>query len=354
MEQTKKHCKQCNKIIEKPRATQKFCSRQCQNKGQTLKRESKCPICSKTFILKRKSQKYCSKACTVKNWSKSGTEGAKKSYTFEKRSEASKKAWSKNKEERIKKVYTDEYRYEIGRSTMKRFKDPEFVEKHRKACEASKTDELKARLSLAAIDRFKKEKEELILKYSLINFNDYEIKEITDRDSVFKFLWKYHYIKSKRLPIVKSYGLYLNDSLMGVCVFGHSASVGATNILNGKGLELIRFCLVNNLKKNTASFFMSKCLKLLNKDKPELSGVISFADTSIHLGTIYKATNWEGVGTSKGSYCYKTKTGDIISRHAVYRHCNSLRLLEREYVEKVGLTRIDSAKKLKFVYRFEK
>jgi len=59
-------------------------------------------------------------------------------------------------------------------------------------------------------------------------------------------------------------------------------------------LELSRLFLLNN-KKNEASFFISRCLKML----PSPSCIVSFADSSVdHHGYAYQATNWIYTGLS--------------------------------------------------------
>ena len=56
--------------------------------------------------------------------------------------------------------------------------------------------------------------------------------------------------------------------------------------------ELHRLHILDVTPKNTESWFIVRCLKLLKELKPQIEAVISFSDTTIgHNGTIYKATN---------------------------------------------------------------
>lgn len=58
-------------------------------------------------------------------------------------------------------------------------------------------------------------------------------------------------------------------------------------------IELRRLCCVDNTPKNAESFFISRALKLLKQDWPGRI-VVSYADKEYqHLGTIYKASNFQ-------------------------------------------------------------
>jgi len=57
-------------------------------------------------------------------------------------------------------------------------------------------------------------------------------------------------------------------------------------------LELRRMAICTEAPKNTASRMLSIMLKLLKKKVPTLKKVISYQDTEVHKGTIYKAAGW--------------------------------------------------------------
>lgn len=108
----------------------------------------------------------------------------------------------------------------------------------------------------------------------------------------------YHYLK--RLPTcLYSFGLFDTDELIGVIIYGRICSPGVVKSIvdeefRSSLLELNRLCLKYN-RKNEASYFISKTLKLIPKD----SIVLSYADTNEnHLGTIYQATNFKYYGTT--------------------------------------------------------
>jgi len=124
----------------------------------------------------------------------------------------------------------------------------------------------------------------------------YKVKEITAFEAKpFVMLWHY----SKSLPGSKHYfGLFRDDVLIGVAAYGdpamrHQASCYECDI------ELRRLCLINDTPKNAESRFIGLTLKELKKKK--YKAVLSLADPEHdHLGTIYKASNFEFLGTERG------------------------------------------------------
>lgn len=112
------------------------------------------------------------------------------------------------------------------------------------------------------------------------------------------WLLKKHY--AKRMPqIMYAFGLYENESLIGVMTYGIPASPSLCMGICGKEysdkvLELNRICLESN-KKNQASYFVAKTLQLL----PKPTIVVSYADTAQgHVGYVYQASNFIYTGLS--------------------------------------------------------
>jgi len=107
-----------------------------------------------------------------------------------------------------------------------------------------------------------------------------------------------HYAK-RMCSISYAFGLYINNVLEGVCTFGKPPSpalcVGVCGKQNSNYVyELNRLITNDDLPKNSLSFFVSKCLKIL----PSLI-IVSYADSSQnHNGYIYQATNWLYTGLS--------------------------------------------------------
>jgi len=62
-------------------------------------------------------------------------------------------------------------------------------------------------------------------------------------------------------------------------------------------LELRRMAICEQAPKNTASRMLSWMRKDINKRFPEIIRLISYQDTGVHLGTIYKASGWKLINT---------------------------------------------------------
>ena len=128
------------------------------------------------------------------------------------------------------------------------------------------------------------------MEYTVKSIDNFECKD---------WLLNKHYAK-RMCSISYAFGLFNdNNILQGVCTFGsppsRSLCIGVCGIENAdKVYELNRF-IINDNKKNIASFFIGKCLKLL----PKYLIIVSYADTSKnHHGYIYQATNWIYTGLS--------------------------------------------------------
>ena len=121
-----------------------------------------------------------------------------------------------------------------------------------------------------------------------------------ESSQTYDWLLNKHY--AKRIPSISfAFGLYEDQILRGVMTIGKPASPSLCDGICGKDFskyvyELNRLCVDDNLEKNTLSFFVGKCLKLI----PENMILVSYADTSMnHNGYIYQATNWIYTGSTK-------------------------------------------------------
>jgi hypothetical protein len=139
-----------------------------------------------------------------------------------------------------------------------------------------------------------------------MTFNGYVVRGIP-KEQTHEWLLKKHY--AHRIPsITWAFGLYDNKELVGVCCYGTpSSSPLRTGVCGGQYsnivIELNRLVLQNN-KKNEASFFISKTLSLL----PKPSIIISYSDTSRHhSGFIYQACNFLYTGLSAKRKDWKVK-----------------------------------------------
>lgn len=131
----------------------------------------------------------------------------------------------------------------------------------------------------------------------------YQVKPIDYQDCKEWFLKK-HY--ANRIPPIDfCFGLYDMQNLIGVCSFGTPlSSMLRDSIPSFKLYELNRLVVNEGLPKNSLSYFVSSCIKLM----PKPCVLVSYADTSQnHHGYIYQATNWIYTGLSAKFMDYMVK-----------------------------------------------
>jgi hypothetical protein len=76
--------------------------------------------------------------------------------------------------------------------------------------------------------------------------------------------------------------------------------------------ELSRLCIHPDIQKsehNIASWFVSRCIKLL-KTIENVRSILSYADSSYHDGTVYKACNFKYYGLTKKRPDFYIKQAD--------------------------------------------
>jgi len=114
-----------------------------------------------------------------------------------------------------------------------------------------------------------------------------------------------------RLPIIKESNVIRNKR--SICFGAHygnlwyaiaiwSSPVAANRLKNGQNiLELRRMAISPESPKNTASRMISIMVKEIRKRMPEIIKLISYQDTAVHCGTIYKASGWEEKQKTRGT-----------------------------------------------------
>lgn len=80
-----------------------------------------------------------------------------------------------------------------------------------------------------------------------------------------------------------------------------SSPVAQNRFKDGKKmLELRRLAICKDCPKNTATRLISIMTKMIKGKFPEIERLVSYQDTEVHIGTIYKASNWFIGGESEG------------------------------------------------------
>jgi len=131
-----------------------------------------------------------------------------------------------------------------------------------------------------------------------------EVKKIEDNKLIKKFLEENHiqgYVGSKY-----KYGLYYNDELVSIMIFGNPRILMNQN---NQHLELLRFCNKNGVNVIGGA---SKLFKhFIYEVKPE--SILSYADRSWSQGNVYLKLGFNLVSITKPNYHY------IIERQKKYR-----------------------------------
>jgi hypothetical protein len=182
---------------------------------------------------------------------------------------------------------------------------------------------------------------------------NYTVLEIPPKQT-HEWLLKKHY--AHRIPsITYAFGLYDNsEMLQGICTFGTPSSSTLRIGVCGESyseivIELNRLCLNDGLPNNSASYFVSRCLKKL----PNPKVIISYSDKSQgHTGYIYQACNFIYTGLSAKRTDWKIKGLEKlhgqsiadISRHQV----NRVEYMREKYGDDFYLE--DRARKHRYVY----
>ena len=150
----------------------------------------------------------------------------------------------------------------------------------------------------------------------------YTIEKITKRQCK-EILEEYHYLtkETKTFRSGFNYGLFFKDKVVG-CAIYHSPSVpevvkgcfGLERNQQSGIYELGRLALnPNYYEKNLTSWFLSKTIKLIKKET-EVKAILSYADSSLHVGYIYQATNFKyyGLTTPKKDFWILQDDGTYI------------------------------------------
>lgn len=133
-----------------------------------------------------------------------------------------------------------------------------------------------------------------MLDHNLVAMDGLSVREMVNREAS-SLCIKHHYLH-RRPPISHSFGLYFDGEIRGVCTFGTPPSrhlqMSACPSSPSSVIELNRLWVDDIMGKNTESWFVSRCLRLL----PPFV-VVSYADTAWqHRGYIYRALNWHFAG----------------------------------------------------------
>lgn len=111
-------------------------------------------------------------------------------------------------------------------------------------------------------------------------------------------LIKAHYLKKWPAVCTLILGLRKIDLLgyQGVIVYSMPPRETIKRY-GGLTWELARLFIKDSMPRNTETFFISRSVEYIKRNRPEVKGLVSYADPSAgHAGIIYKAANWSSDG----------------------------------------------------------
>lgn len=201
----------------------------------------------------------------------------------------------------------------------------------------------------------------------MIEKMNYEVRPISYDDCREWFLCK-HY--AHRIPSISyAFGLFsggggqysTDNQLVAVCSFGHPvALVLVKNAFKGEYqdcfYELNRLVANEGLPKNSLSYFVGQCLKML----PKPMVIVSYADSGHnHHGYIYQATNWLYTGMSVAFKDYMVKGFENMHGASVLNlvgrsdgkngHLDKVKLLKQKFGEE-NVYMVERSRKYRYFY----
>ena len=162
----------------------------------------------------------------------------------------------------------------------------------------------------------------------------FTIREV-EKNTCYEFVRRYHYLANAKFFCVYGYAMYYRDEfggeeMVGCATFsnpqGTTALKGWFNMSNDcqEVLELSRLCLLPCLNKtNATSFLLGNSMRMMGKAHG-IRAVITLADSSRHVGSIYQVCNFKyyGLTDHKSDFYsidgYKNPRGQTNNKHGVW------------------------------------
>ena len=176
---------------------------------------------------------------------------------------------------------------------------------------------------------------------------------IIPREQAKPFVEKHHYTQSLGKASLIT-GMFQKDILVGVITFGQvSGRLLAQSIWEGGNqsntFEFLRMCVLDECI-TPRTFFISKSIKILRQQFPQIKCLVSFADqTEGHIGTVYQAASWLYCGQTGRKYHY-IKDGQRVNKRVVWDLSKKEGLKEKECADKHGYKKIPELPKFRYVF----
>lgn len=102
------------------------------------------------------------------------------------------------------------------------------------------------------------------------------------------------------------YGAIHHGLCYAIAIWSHPVS---RSLPQESWLELRRMAISGDAPANTGSWMLGVMARLIRRQRPEVSTLVSYQDMSVHAGTIYKAAGWKPTAFKRySSWSNKTRT----------------------------------------------
>lgn len=166
------------------------------------------------------------------------------------------------------------------------------------------------------------EQEILLFSHREIKAKDVFYIEEISKPRAYDFVKKYHYLGDAKFFCEQAFGLFAlhGGQLLGVATFSQPQGIVALKSWFGLTnqdkfvYELSRLCMSPILNRtNATSFLLGGSIKALTK-QGKIKAVITLADSSRHVGSIYQVCNFKYYGLSDNKTDFFSADGKINPR----------------------------------------
>lgn len=148
--------------------------------------------------------------------------------------------------------------------------------------------------------------------------SDYEVRPV-EAAVARPYVARLHYSGGVSVTGTDIHGLYCTDdnTLLGVAWWLPPTKNAAKSVAGDdwrKCVSLSRLVVDPSVPTNGASYLIGRSVRLLKKDG-RWSTLVTYADEGEgHTGAIYRATNWEYLGSMKPTWRYRSESGRLMSK----------------------------------------
>jgi len=189
---------------------------------------------------------------------------------------------------------------------------------------------------------------------------EYELKDLRtgreSRETAIRFLERHHYDGYGR-HAKRCYSASMGEEVVAVvkmCSVTRQGTPRSLGLETSQVMELDRMAVAPEWrKKNLLSWFLSRVMKMVREDFPEVKKLVSFADGEQgHDGAVYRAANWKESGKTAKSYYYVSPGGERVKKKTFFDRIVSSGLkgsgTESEAASKMGMRKVVTRPKTRF------